>query len=189
MTSSPRVRGYALSIDHYRDTAYFLDGSPVLAPSAVVANDNSPCRLEFIENVGLQLGTSWCRRVIGDVFCADHATASFVQAAIREKLEREAAELSLNSFRIFGTDINTVGGEVVLRLAATRLRDIEGMTFEIVLESANKGRQSEGHWVFSRLCKALDITEIEDADILVGRVASVKSLPGGSIDFRPVKAV
>ncbi|AHG47893.1 hypothetical protein RLEG12_18525 [Rhizobium leguminosarum bv. trifolii CB782] len=188
MTLSRRTIGYALAIDHHRDVAYFLDGSPVLSPSAVVANDNGPRRLELIENPGQQLNTSRCRRVVGDVFCADIDTASFVKDAVQEKLARDAAAVAAGTFRIFGTDIRIKGGEAVLKLAATRLADSETLTFEMVLESGDFTRQAEGQWLFTRLCRALRISDIEDADLLVGQVASVKELPGGSIDFCAAKA-
>ncbi|MGO7750468.1 hypothetical protein ACC708_09035 [Rhizobium ruizarguesonis] len=188
MTSSKRVRGYALSIDHHRDTVYFLDGSPVLSPELVVSNDNQPRRLQFVEEVGRQLGTSRCRRVTGDVFCADHGTASFVQAAVMEKLARDAKEMAESTFRIFGTDICSIGGEDVLKLAATRLRDSETVNIDLVLQSENRDRQTRGQWAFTRLCRAVGISEIEDADILVGRMASLKDLPDGSLDFRAARA-
>lgn len=187
MTAHRRVTGYALAIDYHRNGAYFLDGSPVLVPSAVIANDNSPRRLELVENPGRKLDTSRCRRVVGDIFCADIHTAAFVKEAIEEKLEKQAAAIAGNAFRIFGTDITIKDGETVLKLAATRIADSETLNFEMVLESADFTRQAEGQWLFSRLCHVLRITDIDDSDLLIGRVASVSEQPGGSIDFRAVR--
>ncbi|MDI7923384.1 hypothetical protein [Ferirhizobium litorale] len=188
MTSVKRIRGYALAVDRDRDTAYFLDGSPVLLPEGVIANDNELWRFQFVENPGHRLDTSRCRRVVGDVFCADYRTSLFVREAIQEKLEREAEEVAAGAFRIFGADISRVDGDDVLKLAATRIRDSQTLTFDIVLQSKNKGRQYDGQLAFSRLCKALRISEIDDCDLLVGRIASLKKLPTGSIDFRAAKA-
>ena len=177
-----------MAIDHARNTAYFLDGSPVLSPEAVVANDNNPRKLQFIENPSARLDSTRCRRVVGDIFVADHGTATFVWEAIREKLGRDMEEADANSFRIFGADVVEIDGETTLKLAATKLRDSQTLTFDIVLESTDKSRQAAGRYVFSRLCKAAGITEINDSDELNGRRASVKKLPGGSVDFRPAKA-
>lgn len=188
MTSGKRIRGYALAIDHHRDTAYFLDGSPVLAPESVVANDNQPRRLQFIESPGVRLDTSRCRRVVGDVFCADHRTAAFVREAVTEKLARETEEAAANTFRVFGADICEVGGEIVLKLAATRERDSQTLTFDLVLQSGNPTRERQGQWAFSRLCKAVGVSEINDCEFLHGRQATLKELPDGSVDFRAPKA-
>ncbi len=188
MTSAKRIRGYALAIDHTRDNAYFLDGSPVLSPEHVVSNDNQPRKFQFIENPGARLDTTRCRRVIGDVFVADHGTATFVWQAIREKLARDAQEAAANSFRIFGADVCEIDGEATLKLAATRTRDSQTLTFDIVLESADPSRQTAGQYLFNRLCKAAGITKIDDCEELNGRRASFKELPGGSVDFRPAKA-
>ncbi|MBD9636102.1 hypothetical protein IB277_07315 [Ensifer sp. ENS07] len=188
MTPAKRIRGYALAIDHHRDSAYFLDGSPVLAPETVVANDNLSRRLQFIENPGARLDTSRCRRVIGDVFCADHHTAAFVREAVAEKLARETEEAAANTFRIFGADICEVGGETVLKLAATRARDSQTLTFDLVLQSGNPTRERQGQWEFTRLCKAVGLTEVNDCELLHGLRATFKELPDGSVDFRAPKA-
>lgn len=188
MTFAKRIRGYALAIDQARDNAYFLDGSPVLSPEHVVANDNQPRRFQFIENPAARLDNTRCRRVVGDVFIADHGTATFVWEAIREKLARDVEEVAATYFRIFGTDVCDIEGEATLKLAATRLRDSQTLMFDFVLESRDSSRQTAGQALFSRLCQAIGITEIEDADELVGRSASVKEIPGGSVDFRPAKA-
>nr|WP_314095160.1 hypothetical protein [uncultured Shinella sp.] len=188
MTSTKRVRGYALAIDHTRDNAYFTDGSPVLSPEHVVAHDNQPRKFQFIENPGARLDTARCRRVIGDVFVADHSTATFVWQAIREKLARSAQEAAATSFRIFGADVCEIDDEVMLKLAATRTRDSQTLTFDIVLESADPSRQTAGQYLFSRLCKAAGITKIDDCEELHGRSASFKEFPGGAVDFRPAKA-
>ncbi|WP_428412249.1 hypothetical protein [Pararhizobium sp.] len=188
MTSKKRIRGYALAIDHARDNAYFLDGSPVLSPEHVVANENQPRKFQFIENPAARLDTSSCRRVIGDVFVADHGTATFIWQAIREKLARDAEEDAENSFRVFGSDVCEIDGETTLKLAATRLRDSQTLNFDFILESTDRSRQTEGRYLFARLCKAAGITDINDSEELNGHRASVKELPGGSVDFRPAKA-
>lgn len=188
MTSTKRIRGYALAIDHVHDNAYFLDGSPVLSPEHVVANDNEPRKFQFIENPAARLDTSRCRRVIGDVFVADHGTATFVWQAIREKLARDAEEAAANAFRIFGADVCEIDGEATLKLAATRLCDSKTLNFDLVLQSPDGSRQTAGQYLFARLCKAAGIVKIEDCEELNGHRASVKELPGGSVDFRPAKA-
>ncbi|WP_455918834.1 hypothetical protein [Ensifer canadensis] len=142
------VRGYALSIaplrPGWRPIAGYLDGSPVLTPETVIANDNGKRRFRFVEQVGGKT-TPRQTRMVGDVFCADHNTVEFVRAAINEKLIRDQdAEINRNTFRIFGSTVTQVGEETVLKLAAERLSDGETVTFDFTLESPKAERQEAG---------------------------------------------
>jgi hypothetical protein len=187
MTSIKRVRGYGIEINHQSNTAHFLDG-PTLAVGGIVANDNQPRRIEFIEHPGQDFDSGQCRRVAGDVFCPDGPTARFVRAAIAEKLAREAAELSRNTFRIFGSEVADNADGTVLHLATTRIEDGAASTISLALDGDDTFIVRQGQLSFSKLCEALHLSQVDNADELHGRTASFVGALTGVIDFRSAQA-
>jgi hypothetical protein len=191
MTKKSRIHGYAIAIEDCRGAvptfAHILDGSRVLYPESIVDGEQEPKRFEFVEYFGEGIAPTHCRHVCGDIFVPDGVTARFVRDAINEKLERHRdLAVDRNAFEIFATVIREINGEDVLTIATVALKGGASRTLEFVLTSRDRHRQNAGQYSFASLCNAVGITEIENAELLHGRVATFAGLRDGRQLFRAV---
>lgn len=179
-------QGYAMAFDAERTKIYFLNHHSAVRPDSVAGRINEKKRIKFKLFPGGDLTSSTCETVEGDVFCADPAMARLVKEAVQEKLSRESRELRRNAFRVFGTDIEEVGDETLMHIAASSLNNGSTFSFSLVI-CAKKGGLALAHGMrsFTNLCEAVGISNPVETEQFHGKELTYVGDLSGCIDFRP----
>lgn len=178
--------GYAMAFDAESKRMYFLNRHSAVRPEDVTGRINEKKRIKFKLFPGGDLKSSACATVEGDVFCADPAMARLVKDAVQEKLSRESAELRRNAFRVFGTDIEKIGDETLMHIAASNLISGSAFSFSLVIQ-AKKGGLALAHGTrsFTNMCEAVGISNPVDTEQFHGKVLTYVGDLSKCIDFRP----
>jgi hypothetical protein len=99
-TPTPRVRGYALSVDFLDGCAAdarVINSCPTLFPEKATSTEGEKSdrrRFGFVEFAGDgKPPRTGLLRYVGDAFFADARTADFVWQAVIEKIENDAAHI------------------------------------------------------------------------------------------------
>lgn len=169
--------GFAIAIETNAGRpvgADMLDASCALRLREVSNHMGQPRRrLQLAEIVCPGMSTEErLRRETGDVFIADSRLARFVHEAIQEKIENDS-QPAFNDFSVMYTIVKTDGAEVSLTMACLMLATSNPFSFDILLQSPDKSKETEGIRTFNSLCEAFGIAAIDDSGILHGRVANL----------------
>ena len=179
-------QGYAMAFSPKRNRMYFINQASRVRPDDVTGRQNGKKRIRFKLFPAGNLTSAKYETVEGDVFCADPAIARLIKEAVQEKLSRESHELSRNAFRIFGSDIEEVGGETLMHIAASNVTTGGTFTLSLVIQAKKSGRRlDDGIRSFTQMCEALGISNPVETEQFHGKVLSYVGGLSGCIDFRP----
>lgn len=168
------VRGYGLLMyndQNGHEVCGFLDGSPVLVPTRAERTPEGR-RIRFAE------GKRELRQ-FGDIFCADPTIAGLVRKALNEKFSRERD--AANAFKVISANVSSRRRFSFLHVGIANLLTGASETLSFTLEAPAYYVQKDGQEEFSRFIDALGLTEIEDSDLLVGRIATFEGAGEGRI--------
>lgn len=193
-TQNETVRGYGLGLDLTEtDTAariYWLGGSPVLSVGKT-EHSGKRRRLGLVEWYGKTPPQPHASRGVADIFCVDWRTADYVRNAVQEKIERDKPQpVDLSHpqrFQIIDTDVSSDGPCTTLSLSCRGLETGAVCNLLIPLESADYETQQRGQRELAQLAAVLGISVLDDADILIGRRATVVECDTGGLVFGPVR--
>jgi hypothetical protein len=171
--TEPRpVLGYGLTIwnDGEREQCGFLDGSPVLTPSAVEPGERR--RLRFNEGPR-QI------RAVGDIFCPDIEVACLAREAINEKLQRDRDED--NAFFVADASVSRRVRYLFVRVTIQNRKSGERERIAFTVEAPRAELQEEGQQEFMHFIDALGVSVPEDVERLRGCTATFEWRNGSRI--------